>query len=145
METTKPTPRQTAAVDAPTPTQDEADAFKLQAHGASEGDVPPVNVDVPHVSGTGAVGATLSCTMGNWEGEPTSYAYQWLGGTSTLGTGETYTVGESDVGASITCVVTATNAFGSTTAPPSNAIDVAAAARAAAPEKPRAEPRGERR
>jgi hypothetical protein len=35
---------------------------------------PPVNVDVPHVQQEGSV---LTCTMGNWDGEPTHYSYQW--------------------------------------------------------------------
>ena len=35
---------------------------------------PPVNVDVPYVAQEGSV---LTCTMGNWEGEPSHYAYQW--------------------------------------------------------------------
>jgi hypothetical protein len=34
-------------------------------------DAAPAVVDVPHVSGPGTVGGTLSCTMGNWTGEPT--------------------------------------------------------------------------
>jgi hypothetical protein len=122
-------PRQ---VDPPTPTQAEADAIKQQAHGEGEGDsgeaatAPPAVVDVPHVAGNGAVGDTLSCTMGNWTGEPTSYGYQWKSdGTADLGTGGTYVVAASDSGHSITCVVTATNALGSTVAPPSNAVLVA--------------------
>jgi hypothetical protein len=86
----------------------------------------PTNVDVPYVSGLGEVGQLLNCTMGNWTGEPTSYAYQWKSdGTRDLGTENVYAVQESDVGHSITCVVTASNALGSTTAPPSNAVTVA--------------------
>ena len=34
----------------------------------------PKNVDVPYVS---ANGQQANCTMGNWKGEPTSYAYAW--------------------------------------------------------------------
>src|SRR4029077_12571616 len=67
---------------------------------------PPMNVDVPYVSGTGAVGSTLTCTMGNWEGAPTSYSYAWSG--SGTATGDTYVVGAADAGTSITCIVTAT-------------------------------------
>ena len=63
----------------PDPTQAEADALKERAHGVADesepATAPPVNVDVPHVSGTGTVGSTLNCTMGNWQNEPTSYAY----------------------------------------------------------------------
>jgi len=88
--------------------------------GSSE---PPSNVDVPYVGGGSAVGDTLTCTMGNWQGVPTSYAYAW----STGATGETYVVQASDAGTSITCVVTATNSAGSTEAPPSNAVLISGA------------------
>jgi hypothetical protein len=85
---------------------------------------PPVNVDVPHVSQTGA---TLNCTMGNWNGEPTDYAYAWQAdGVANEATGPTYTVKPEDAGHSLACVVTATNAMGSTTAPMSNAIAIPA-------------------
>jgi hypothetical protein len=83
----------------------------------------PVNVDVPYVSQTGA---TLFCTMGNWSGEPTSYAYAWdMDGVAAGGTDPTYAVQSGDVGKSATCAVTATNAQGSTAAPMSNAVTVA--------------------
>jgi hypothetical protein len=85
---------------------------------------PPVNVDVPHVSQTGAV---LNCTMGNWNGEPTAYAYAWMAdGVANGGTEATYTVKPEDAGHSLACVVTATNAMGSTTAPMSNAVAIPA-------------------
>jgi hypothetical protein len=83
----------------------------------------PVNVDVPYVSQTGA---TLFCTMGNWSGEPASYAYAWdMDGVAAGGTDPTYAVQPGDVGKSATCAVTATNAQGSTAAPMSNAVTVA--------------------
>lgn len=85
---------------------------------------PPVNVDVPHVQ---QAGATLTCTMGNWQGEPTDYAYAWQAdGVANDGTGATYTVKPEDAGKSLACVVTATNAMGSTVAPMSNAIAIPA-------------------
>jgi len=84
--------------------------------------VAPVNVDVPHVSQTGSV---LTCTLGNWTGEPTSYAFQWKMGVTNVGTSAaTYTVQPGDVGATATCIVTATNAHGATAAPPSNGVVV---------------------
>jgi hypothetical protein len=66
--------------------------------------------------------------MGNWEGEPTSYAYQWKIDGANVGTGTataTHAVQPGDVGKTATCVVTATNALGSTAAPPSNGVVVA--------------------
>jgi hypothetical protein len=84
---------------------------------------PPVNVDVPSVSLTGA---TASCTMGNWQGEPTSYAYAWHSdGVANGATEATYAVQPDDSGHSLACVVTATNALGSTAAPMSNSVAVA--------------------
>jgi hypothetical protein len=92
----------------------------------------PINRDVPHVTGNGVVGETLNCTMGNWNGEPTSYAYAWKrDGSADVGTGQTYVVVAEDSGHSLTCIVTATNAAGSTAAPPSNAVAVNGAARRA--------------
>ena len=85
---------------------------------------PPINVDVPSASLTGA---TASCTMGNWTGEPTSYAYAWHSdGVAIAGAASaTYAVQPDDSGHSLACVVTATNALGSTAAPMSNSVAVA--------------------
>lgn len=82
---------------------------------------PPVNVDVPHVS---AQGQLASCTMGNWQNEPTSYAYAWQrnGTPIASATSSDYTMGALDSGKQIGCIVTATNAAGSTAAPLSNTI-----------------------
>jgi len=91
---------------------------------------PPVNRDVPYLGGNGTVGSTLNCTMGNWDNEPSSYTYAWKsdGTTDLVGVGANYIVVASDDGHSITCVVTATNSLGSTTAPPSNAVAISGAA-----------------
>jgi hypothetical protein len=91
--------------------------------GTPSGEAPAL-VDTPHVTQSGA---TLNCTMGNWSGEPTSYSYLWqLDGVDAppaLATGDR-AVQPGDVGKSATCVVTATNAAGYTTAPVSNAVVV---------------------
>jgi hypothetical protein len=100
----------------------------------------PRVVDIPNLSGTTAIGDTLTCTMGNWQGEPTDYDGQWLrrptGGdpqsVQMLGTGPTHVITVDDQGCDIVCVVTATNGFGSITAPPSNVIAVPAAVEAGA-------------
>jgi hypothetical protein len=92
--------------------------------------VPPVLVDVPAISGSGAIGSQLTATMGNWQNEPTSYSYAWAtAGAPNSAIGDTYTVVPGDDGLEITCIVTATNAAGSTAAPPSNAIVAVPAAR----------------
>jgi hypothetical protein len=91
---------------------------------APAGGAAPVNVTVPAVT---QAADTLSCTMGTWDGEPTSYAYAWsLDGTSIPGTGATLPVVAADAGSTATCIVTATNAAGSTAAPPSNGVVVVA-------------------
>ena len=87
--------------------------------------IVPTVVDVPHVSGGTTVGSELTCTKGNWTGSPTEYAYAWKrDGATAIGTNAaTYTLVAADLpGHAITCIVTATNAQGSTIAPPSNAI-----------------------
>lgn len=91
-------------------------------NGGQPATAPPVNRDVPHVTQDGA---TLNCTMGNWDGEPTSYTYQWKLDGGDVGDGSAaYAVQPGDAGKSATCVVTATNAIGSTAAPPSNSVVV---------------------
>jgi hypothetical protein len=95
----------------------------------------PSVVDIPAVMPLEAtVGTALTCTMGNWTGEPTEYAYSWTSNGTEVGTGASYTAAAGDAGHSLACVVTATNNVGSTTASPSNAVTVAAvAARRAEP------------
>jgi len=87
----------------------------------------PAVIDIPYASANASppvAGTVCSVTNGNWTGTPSSYAYQWKrDGTTNLGTAATYTLVAADIPAhQITCVVTATNATGSNTAPPSNAI-----------------------
>lgn len=104
----------------PTPPSDTASGAEPIAP-AEPG--PPGNVDVPHVNQDGD---TLACTMGNWSGEPTGYAYQWqLDGNDAGTDSDTLVVTAGDVGKTATCVVTATNDLGSTAAPPSNGVVVA--------------------
>jgi hypothetical protein len=96
---------------------------------------PPAMVDIPYVSPdtTAAIGDTLSCTSGNWNGEPTGYTYSWQHlDQSEVGTGNTYVVAAGDAAHSLVCLVTATNGVGSTTATPSNAVFIPAVAAAAA-------------
>jgi hypothetical protein len=93
---------------------------------ALEGAMAPANIAAPYVSQAGDV---LNCTMGEWTGTPETYSYQWQVDGSDVGSdAATYTVVAADVGKTAVCIVTATNAKGSTTAPPSNEIVIAGAA-----------------
>ena len=77
----------------------------------------PVNTVLPVVSGTTYVGDLLTTTDGTWSGSPTSFSYQWKRGATNIGTNaNTYTLVTADANTNITCVVTATNATGSTPA-----------------------------
>jgi hypothetical protein len=77
----------------------------------------PVNTSIPTVSGTDYVGDLLTTTDGTWTGTPTSFSYQWKRGATNIGTNaNTYTLVIADANTNITCVVTATNASGSTPA-----------------------------
>jgi hypothetical protein len=77
----------------------------------------PVNTTAPEVSGALYVGESLTTTDGTWTGTPTSYTYQWKRGATNIGTNSnTYTLVIADASLSISCVVTAINAIGSTNA-----------------------------
>ncbi|MDX5412760.1 MAG: hypothetical protein LPK02_06910, partial [Rhodobacterales bacterium] len=89
----------------------------------------PVNTTAPTISGATAVGSVLTATTGVWTGVPTpTYTYQWLADATPIGgaTASTYTTIAGNVGQSITCEVTATNASGSASQVSSNAIIVSA-------------------
>jgi len=59
-------------------------------------------------------GMVLTCSPGTWNYHPASYSYQWKrSGVAISGaTSSTYTVVSGDVGSTISCAVTATNAAG---------------------------------
>jgi hypothetical protein len=89
-------------------------------------------VEEPHATPPApAVGEVANCTMGIWNGEPTSYAYQWQRDGAPIaeaGASADYTIAAADVGASVTCQLTASNAAGSSAPAISNAIGPIAAA-----------------
>jgi hypothetical protein len=101
---------------------------------------PPKNTALPSVSGSAAVGQTLTASSGSWSGDtPISFAYQWRrcdsNGSNCVSvsgaSSSTYVVGSSDVGFRMRARVTATNAAGQASAD-SNAT--AAVATAASPK-----------
>lgn len=75
----------------------------------------PENTIAPAITGTPTLGQTLTCSAGTWANSPTSYARQWKrGGVNIAGaTGSTYVLQAADIGSTITCLVTASNAGGS--------------------------------
>jgi hypothetical protein len=80
------------------------------------GGTAPANTVLPLISGTTAVGSTLTTTTGTWTGSPTiTYAYQWLRGGTPIGgaNASSYPLVSGDAGATITVAVTASNSAGS--------------------------------
>ena len=86
----------------------------------------PINTSLPDRSpGTASVGQTLQATTGTWTGVATNgFGYQWsrcnADGTTCASisgaTGQSYGVGQADLGLSLRVTVTATNPTGSTSA-----------------------------
>ncbi|MCJ1685159.1 hypothetical protein MT350_18545, partial [Rathayibacter sp. VKM Ac-2928] len=72
---------------------------------------------VPTVTGSAAIGGTLTANPGNWGPEPVNLAYQWKrNGTAIAGaTGSSYVVTSADSGTALTVSVTGTK-YGYTTA-----------------------------
>jgi hypothetical protein len=97
----------------------------------------PVNTSVPVISGSLLVGHTLQTTTGGWTGLGTAgFGYQWTrcntngtGCASISGaTGQSYGVGQVDLGNALRVNVTATNANGTTSASSSASVIAAIAA-----------------
>ncbi len=93
--------------------------------GATSAGQPPRNLSLPRLSGTAAVGQSLSTTTGEWSGSfPISYAYQWLRCDASTGscsaipgaTAKTYQATAADSGATLAAAVTARNTAGQATA-----------------------------
>jgi hypothetical protein len=87
-------------------------ATSLAAMPIAPGD--PVYSSGASISGTTAVGSTLTAATGTWSGSP-SYTYQWRRNDVSIGgaTSSTYLLGALDEGEFIDVVITGTNAFGS--------------------------------
>ena len=80
---------------------------------------PPADTTKPTLSGTAAVGSSLSCSPGTWTGEPTpTLTYQWLRDDTPISeaTQSGYTVHVADCGEKLACRVTATNSAGAAAA-----------------------------
>ncbi len=87
----------------------------------------PVNTVAPAVTGTAQVGQTLTTTTGTWTGGGSiTYSYQWVRNPSTnVGSNQnTYVPVSADIGSTIRCVVTASNAAGADQANSNNTAAV---------------------
>jgi lysophospholipase L1-like esterase len=87
----------------------------------------PVNVTPPAVTGTVAVGSTLSCSTGSWTDMAAgSYAYQWKDAADDSdisgATSSTLLLEREHAALELYCSVTATNSAGSGTPEPSNTV-----------------------
>ena len=96
----------------------------------------PVNTVTPSITGTAREGQTLAVQPGTWTGsQPISYTYQWIscdaaGANPTDISGytqSTYSPVVYDVGRTVKCRVTATNAYGTQTATTAASAVIAAA------------------
>ena len=97
------------------------DGASLGAPQVADAVYVPVATANPTVTGDTAVGSTVTCAGGSWNGapdQPTSYGYSWLLGSSPISgaSGSTYTITSADAGQTLSCSITATNAAGSTAA-----------------------------
>lgn len=75
----------------------------------------PSNSVAPTISGTNLIGNTLTGSTGTWSGVTSGYTYQWTSNGTNISsaTGTTFTITETQAGATIAFVVTATNGCGS--------------------------------
>lgn len=82
----------------------------------------PANTVAPAITGNAYVGSTLTCSTGTWSGGGSqTFAYQWKVGGVNAGTNQnTYVPVTGDIGATVTCTVTASNAAGTGTGAVSN-------------------------
>ena len=101
---------------------------RLCSHKTSSGVSPPAISVAPVASGSLTVGSTLSCTTGTWTNSPTSYAYTWLRGGSTISgaASASYVTVTADGGTSVGCSVIASNAGGASSPSASNTLAIAA-------------------
>jgi Ca2+-binding RTX toxin-like protein len=94
------------------------------AAAAAATQVAPRNTAPPEITGTERATRTLTVSNGTWEGNPTSFAYQWqrcnADGAScvniTGATSRTYTLTAADVDRTVRASVVASNPDGGTTA-----------------------------
>jgi hypothetical protein len=80
----------------------------------------PMATRLPWLTGTAQVGRSLRCHPGAWKGSATfTFRYHWKRGRNAVAKdqGATYRPRSSDTGKRVRCIVTATNKYGSGSAP----------------------------
>ncbi len=89
--------------------------------------VKPSNTGLPVISGTIAVGSTVSCSEGSWDNEPTAFQWGWTRDGQAIPNADaaTYELSSADAGRSVGCVVEASNPGGAASAV-SDAVSVPA-------------------
>lgn len=87
----------------------------------------PVNTGLPAISGLNVVTRLLDVSNGTWTNSPTSYTYQWKrdGANISGATSANYRLVQADIGAIITCTVTAINGSGSASATSAGTLPIA--------------------
>ncbi|WP_298690166.1 hypothetical protein [uncultured Sphingomonas sp.] len=112
----------TCGIAAPAQAQDTiARGLALQAMQMAKAlaaAIPPVSLALPSISGTPAVGQTLSAAVGSWTGAPSGYAYQWRRAGSAIAgaSASSYVVVSADAGSALGVQISATNGAGTTSA-----------------------------
>jgi 5'-nucleotidase len=105
----------TASVDVALPADIAGGPKQLHVLGDTTGTdvIVPITVAgvvaaVPSITGTPAVGATLTAVPGDWSPDGVTLAYQWYVGGAKIDTasGTTYAVGPADLGKTVTVKVT---------------------------------------
>jgi hypothetical protein len=112
------------------------------AAGRAASAASPANTVPPTITGTPAVGQTLTAENGTWTNVPTSFAYQWQrcnkagNNCSNVGgaTQKTYTLVAADGGHAMRVTVTATNADASGSARSAQTVPVVPTTSSAAPK-----------
>ena len=98
--------------------------------GVPESTTAPANLTAPTITGAAIVGQTLTINGGTWSAVPYILKYDIYRGATLLTSLATsnssisYTVLQSDMGGSISCVVSAINSAGTAVAPTSNTVTV---------------------
>jgi hypothetical protein len=89
----------------------------------------PISTAPPSIAGTPALGQTLTCSPGSWNGDSVTptYAYSWTSNGTQVATGTQYLIQPSDAGHQIGCTVAADNGAGTVDATSATVLVPAAA------------------